>query len=508
MGLGHSPRIVTENLVLLLDAANPKNYNLTEVEVLVVAGGGGGSSGSGGGGGAGGLIYNSNFAVTPGTQLTVTVGNGGAGGGSYPAGGYSASTPGGDSIFGSLTAAGGGNGGGQNDNATNGGSGGGGGGGTNQPTQQVAGTGTAGQGNVGAAGIFNTRGGGGGGSGSAGSVVTGGSSTNISISGTSTTYAGGGGAGTYSLTAGNGGGGGAGNGTQGISVRGGDALVNTGSGGGGGGGEGSPLFRTAGGGAGGSGIIIVRYPGPQKAIGGTVTSVNGDTIHTFTTSGNFTPLVATNGSAVLGLSDLSGNRNFGTTAGSPTYNSANGGSLVFEGSDEYVSFTSNCYNIPLNNTITELTIDAWIYWNSFPIDNIDEIVSWWETGSQTYSDGFLGVTCSANGGGTNTNPMIRFGDGWANTGASFTASTDVNKWWNITAVKTADNAYIYKNSTLSATKGSALSWGFNNVLNIGRQHGAGEHINARISNIKLYNRALTAAEISQNFNALRGRYGL
>ena len=50
------------------------------VEVLVVAGGGGGGSDLAGGGGAGGLIYNSNFSVTPGTAYNVTVGAGGLGG--------------------------------------------------------------------------------------------------------------------------------------------------------------------------------------------------------------------------------------------------------------------------------------------------------------------------------------------------------------------------------------------------------------------------------------------
>ena len=497
MGLGHSPRIVTENLVLLLDAGNPRNFDLTKVEVLVVGGGGGGGSGSGGGGGAGGLIYNSNFAVTPGTQLTVTVGNGGAGGGSYPAGGYSASTFGGDSIFGSLTAAGGGNGGGQNDNATNGGSGGGGGGGTNQPTQQVAGTGTAGQGNVGAAGIFNTRGGGGGGSGSAGSVVTGGSSTNISISGTSTTYAGGGGAGTYSLTAGNGGGGGAGNGTQGISVRGGDALVNTGSGGGGGGGEGSPLFRTAGGGAGGSGIIIVRYPGPQKAIGGTVTSVGGDTIHTFTTSGNFTPLVNTNGSAVLGLSDLSGNRNFGTTAGSPTYNSANGGSLYFEGSDEYVDcgtfFTYQTFTIEMwVNPGTSQNTYADIFDNS-------------HTGNQNFSfqqdhnntNHYTFGVNDASGTISVTGTIVLTANTWTHVALTFSPSTRVIAYVN---------SVFHSQGSLAGGRNIAY---VNQSLALGRwQYAGGRHWNGKISNFKTYNRILSAAEVSQNFNALRGRYGL
>jgi hypothetical protein len=53
---------------------------VTSIELLAVAGGGGGGSDLAGGGGAGGLIYNSAFAVTPGTTYTVTVGAGGLGG--------------------------------------------------------------------------------------------------------------------------------------------------------------------------------------------------------------------------------------------------------------------------------------------------------------------------------------------------------------------------------------------------------------------------------------------
>jgi len=40
--------------------------------------------------------------------------------------------------------------------------------------------------------------------------------------------------------------------------------------------------------AGGSGIFIIRYAGPQRGSGGTITSVDGYTYHTFTTSGVFT----------------------------------------------------------------------------------------------------------------------------------------------------------------------------------------------------------------------------
>jgi hypothetical protein len=41
-------------------------------------------------------------------------------------------------------------------------------------------------------------------------------------------------------------------------------------------------------GSGGSGIVIIRYPGAQRGTGGTVTSVGGNTIHTFLASGTYT----------------------------------------------------------------------------------------------------------------------------------------------------------------------------------------------------------------------------
>jgi hypothetical protein len=40
--------------------------------------------------------------------------------------------------------------------------------------------------------------------------------------------------------------------------------------------------------SGGSGIAIISYPGSQRGTGGTVTSANGNTIHTFTSSGTYT----------------------------------------------------------------------------------------------------------------------------------------------------------------------------------------------------------------------------
>jgi len=279
------------------------------VEYLVIAGGGGGGGGqyNGAGGGAGG--YRSSVAgessgggasaespllVSSGSSYTVTVGAGGSGGVEGPGAGA-----GGNSSFATITSIGGGRGG--NHNAPNsGGSGGSGGGGSQGGS--ASGAGTTGQGYKGG-GSWYAAGAGGGGAGAAvpdgnNSVpytggttpVSGGVGVASSITGTSVFRAGGGGGGgrqQYGIPQGSGGNGGGGNGGP---TNGGNGFNGTANTGGGGGGVGSDADNstTRTGGSGGSGIVILRYIGPQRGTGGSITSSGGYTIHTFTSSGTFT----------------------------------------------------------------------------------------------------------------------------------------------------------------------------------------------------------------------------
>lgn len=257
-------------------------------DALIVAGGGGSGASSsyvqtgvgngGGGGGAGGLLLQSiNFV--PGTSYTITVGAGGAAGTANVIGGS-----GGNSRIGSFTAAigGGGGGTGWNYGPSAGGSGGGNGGASSG--LPLGGLGTSGQGYRGGNRTYGGASGcGGGGSSGPGTDFTsnanygagtaGGAGTVNTYSGSSVTYAAGGNGGAYN---------------SGSSSYGGtNATSNTGNGGiGGAGSDSAGGWYT--GGAGGSGVVIIRYLGLQRATGGTVTSSNGYTIHTFTTSGTFT----------------------------------------------------------------------------------------------------------------------------------------------------------------------------------------------------------------------------
>jgi len=258
---------------------------------LVVAGGGGAGGDLSGGGGAGGLLTGSGLTIDSSSTYLVTVGAGGAGNT-----GSGVGTNGSDSAFSMVTttAVGGGGGAGDGTAASVGGSGGG-GSSQKDPANGTSGQGYAGGNRGGSAGSGSGGGGGAGGVGgngssSAGNGGNGGVGVASSISGTSTYYAGGGGGGGDSRiggsTAGTGGNGGGGNGGRG--TTGSAATANTGGGGGGGGQSGGD------GAAGGSGIVIISYAGAPQFGGGTVTSVGGNTIHTFTSSGYLSPIVLLN----------------------------------------------------------------------------------------------------------------------------------------------------------------------------------------------------------------------
>ena len=98
------------------------------------------------------------------------------------------------------------------------------------------------------------------------------------------------------------------------------------------------------------------------------------------------------------------------------------------------------------------------------------------------------------------------GSSWGNY-SNFTLTT--NNWHHLVLVKTATNNYTYINGSLVTTVATnGLSLGASNI-GFGRDYiNTPRYWNGSIDAGAIYNRALTAAEVQQNFNALRGRYGI
>ena len=93
---------------------------------------------------------------------------------------------------------------------------------------------------------------------------------------------------------------------------------------------------------------------------------------------------------------------------------------------------------------------------------------------------------------------------------STSTSISLNAWVNIVGTFSGSTLNMYKNGTLVASETGSLSYAASNRFGIaaGSGYPSAAYFGGNIGQISYYNRALSAAEISQNFNALRGRYGV
>lgn len=186
--------------------------------------------------------------------------------------------------------------------------------------------------------------------------------------------------------------------------------------------------------------------------------------------------------------DLSGNNNTGTLTNGPTYSSSNGGALVFDGTDDYATVSNN-----ISPGTGDFAVSVFVY-------KTDTV-----TNRYVWDFGSNGGTLS---GGTSITPGFRYYN--PTVGTVLGSAHTVNTWYNIVISRISGITYFYSNGSLvnsAADTGNIGSWG--TTLNIGRYGGGGYIHLGSISNLFVYKGiGLTAAQVLQNFNALRGRFGL
>jgi hypothetical protein len=186
--------------------------------------------------------------------------------------------------------------------------------------------------------------------------------------------------------------------------------------------------------------------------------------------------------------DLSGNGNNGTLNNSPGFNSDNGGSIVFDGSDDYVTFPV------ITNTI--FSIDFW-----YKMGGNDGTYGYFA------SSGSNGLAISEGGGGDGlVYGKFYYWQGNANVLADIPSTTDWNHICVLINTSTNNidlygNGIILGNFTVSATTPS--------VSDIGRFVGGNSHfLKGNLASYKIYNRALSASEVLQNYESTKARFGL
>ena len=189
--------------------------------------------------------------------------------------------------------------------------------------------------------------------------------------------------------------------------------------------------------------------------------------------------------------DLSGNSRNGTLTDGPTYSSANGGSIVFDGTNDFVQCSGSV-------TVTAATFVAWINRN----------------GTQGTYDGIL-FSRGTNTTGMNFFSSNQLGYHWNDSSSTYNWNSGLtvpNLAWCMIAVSvtsTSAKAYLYQSGgNTSATNTVGHTSSILNDIKLAQDDAGGRFFNGNIAASMIYDKALTDSEITQNYNALRGRYGL
>jgi hypothetical protein len=188
--------------------------------------------------------------------------------------------------------------------------------------------------------------------------------------------------------------------------------------------------------------------------------------------------------------DLSGSGNHGTLINSPAFSSSNGGNLVLNGSNSYV-----------NTTIVKsasMTFSSWAKSSSSTSLKL----------SMLFNSGNASVQMGPNLWFSGDLVCWNTGDSQGNPFGSFKITSVTRNWHNYTVVNdaVANNAKLYFDGNLVGTAAYRDNTYTPNLF-IGDFGSATYTWNGNIANFQAYNRILTAAEVLQNYNALKGRFG-
>ena len=230
-----------------------------------------------------------------------------------------------------------------------------------------------------------------------------------------------------------------------------------------------------------------------------VRKVYADAVSSIVTSGLVLNLDASNVSSYPGSGtswfDLSGNGNTGTLTNGPTFNSANGGSIVFDGSNDYVS------SFPTQiSGVGSKTVSAWIKINKTSRVGLAGIR---DGGSQT------GWVFTVNR--TTYGNLTYFHTGGSTLEVA--AGIITNTWYNVcvTYNLTSTTAILYLNGVQIGSPSTSFTAitpsSFKGV--VGNEDSAfSDLFSGNIAQTLIYNRALSASEVLQNYNITKAKFGL
>lgn len=218
--------------------------------------------------------------------------------------------------------------------------------------------------------------------------------------------------------------------------------------------------------------------------GGTVLNLDAGDTRSYPGSGNT-------------WSDLSGSNNNGTLVNGAVFNSSNGGNIVFDGVDNTVTVTAS--------------------------DTLGKSTSWTTSAWVRYSD--VGYTswmmiCDSGGGNDSGRYLMWLNDSAPATGKLLgfydvawqygTVRISPNVWTHVCLSKSVNSVSFYTNGVFDVTRTVSFTGTISSTnVDIGYSSRNPTYpFNGNIAQVSIFDRALSATEIGQIYNAYRSRFGL
>ena len=191
--------------------------------------------------------------------------------------------------------------------------------------------------------------------------------------------------------------------------------------------------------------------------------------------------------------DLSGKGNDGTLTNGPTFSSNYGGNIVLDGSNDFVTGVHNS-ELNLRN---DVTVECWFR----------------RTGSRSSWVRIFGKGNSSNRTyglwyHVNSNYFLYQRYGPSSINVMPTIPVVLNTWYHMVGTSSGSNHTLYLNGVNVGTGSNSSTFhSSSDPYKVGSFDGSFHHI-GDVSNCRIYNRGLSEAEVKQNYNAHKGRFGL
>lgn len=196
--------------------------------------------------------------------------------------------------------------------------------------------------------------------------------------------------------------------------------------------------------------------------------------------------------------DLSGNNLTGTLTNGPTYSSINGGVIVFDGTNDYITMPSTGNLLSFGTG--DFSVSFWIYISSTSSQTIFTNYNAYNSGFANYF--FIGYLSSSSGiyildsSGNVTSPT--------NVGCTITQ----NAWTQVIFTRTGTTYSCYKNGVfVNSQSDSDVNYsGTGRPILLGGGLADFGYMNGKVANLSVYNRALGSSEVAQIFDATKGQF--